>query len=61
VRRPYQERKRTGDTTDVVAYDVIAEWVETQLAQRPGEDIETLAREAGVPPHRARAALEQRE
>jgi endogenous inhibitor of DNA gyrase (YacG/DUF329 family) len=36
-------------------------WVATQLDQRPGEDIEALAREAGVPPHRARAALEQRD
>jgi hypothetical protein len=31
-------------------------WVRTQLDQRPGEDIEALARKAGVPPHRARAS-----
>jgi hypothetical protein len=39
----------------------VAAWVETQLDHRPGEDIEALAREAGLPPHRARAALEQRD
>ena len=36
-------------------------WVATQLDQRPGEDIESLAVEAGIPPHRARAALEHRD
>jgi hypothetical protein len=39
----------------------VAGWVPTQVAQRPGDDIEQLAREAGVPPHRVRVALEQRD
>jgi hypothetical protein len=36
-------------------------WVATQVAQRPDEDIERLAAQAGVLPHRARAALEHRD
>jgi hypothetical protein len=39
----------------------VADWVATQLAQRPGEDVEALARQAGVSPHQARAALKQRD
>jgi endogenous inhibitor of DNA gyrase (YacG/DUF329 family) len=36
-------------------------WVATQLDQRPGEDIEALAREAGVPAAQARAVCDQRD
>jgi hypothetical protein len=39
----------------------VGAWVATQLAQRPDEDIEQLARQAGVPPHQARAAYDQRD
>lgn len=35
----------------------VAGWVATQVAHYPGDDIEQLAREAGVPAAQARAAL----